>query len=46
MAKYVSYDNLARVGLGAFDSTDGVSDYIARIGFRSVSAFLSFYSDK
>ena len=36
----------AGAGLGRFDSADGVSDSWAAIGFRSVSGFLSFSSDK
>ena len=33
-------------GLGYFDSYDGVSSAWANVGFRSVSGFLSFSSDK
>ena len=36
----------AGAGLGYFYSSDGVSDAWAHVGFRSVSGFLSFSSDK
>lgn len=36
----------AAAGLGYFDSDGGVSDAWASLGFRSVSGFLSFSSDK
>ena len=36
----------ADAGLGRFHSTDGVSGAWMTIGFRSVSGFLSFSSDK
>lgn len=39
-------DNGAHAGLGYFDSNNGVSGTWAGIGFRSVSGFLSFSSDK
>ena len=38
--------NGAAAGLGSFDSYDGVSGAGANIGFRSVSGFMSFSSDK
>lgn len=40
-----AYDGAA-AGLGGFDSTNGVSRAWAAVGFRSVSGFLSFSSDK
>jgi hypothetical protein len=36
----------ARAGLGRFRSSNGVSDAWATVGFRSVSGFVSFSSDK
>ena len=36
----------AAAGLGCFDSDGGVSDSWAHVGFRSVSGFVSFSSDK
>ena len=41
-----SANNGAYAGLGGFDSRNGVSYAWARIGFRSVSGFMSFSSDK
>lgn len=39
-------DDGANAGLGCFNSTGGVSDAQAVVGFRSVSGFMSFSSDK
>ena len=39
-------DGGARAGLGGFDSNGRVSSAWTTIGFRSVSGFLSFSSDK
>ena len=39
-------NNGATAGLGGFNSSDGVSHAWATVGFRSVSGFLSFSSDK
>jgi hypothetical protein len=36
----------ANAGLGSFDSGSGVSYAWASVGFRSVSGFVSFSSDK
>lgn len=42
---YYAYGG-ASAGLGAFSSVLGVSDSVAQVGFRSVSAFVSFPLDK
>ena len=39
-------NNGASAGLGRFSSGDGVSNAWANFGFRSVSGFMSFSSDK